>query len=139
MLYFCLAAAAFSLSQFQIFWEARKLKTIVYKATSLKVLLRLQIKPLPGNSSRTESMTMQDVSERENMQQNNMPEIQKSEFLYVSIVIHKQLNYLCHVLSPPKQVSNVIKNDQLNGIMKIQWLRQTACLVLFEIVSPFHT
>ena len=55
-------------------------------------------------------MTTQDVSERENnMRQNNMPEIQKSEFLYVSIVIHKQLNYLCHVLSPPKQVSNVIK------------------------------
>ena len=24
-------------------------------------------------------------------------------------VIHQQLNYLCHVLSPPKQVSNVIK------------------------------
>ena len=57
------------LLQFQIFWEARRLKTIVYKATSLKVVLRLQIKTLPGNSSRMESMTTQDVSKRENMRQ----------------------------------------------------------------------
>ena len=62
----------------------------------------------------------------------------KSEFLYVSIVIHKQLNYLCHVLSPPKQVSNVIKKwpakwDHEDSMAKAD------CLVLFEIVSPAHT
>ena len=79
MLYFCYAVAAFSLSQFQMFLEARGLKTTLYQAASLKVVQRLQFKTTPrGNSSRVESMTMQDVSEL--LLENNMPEIQESEF-----------------------------------------------------------
>ena len=41
VLYFCHVAAAFSLSEFQTFLEARGLKTTIYKAASLKVVLRL--------------------------------------------------------------------------------------------------
>ena len=45
VLYFC---HAFSLSQFHVFLEARGLKTTVYKAASLKVVLWLQINTAPG-------------------------------------------------------------------------------------------
>ena len=75
VLYFCVVAAVFSVSQCQ---EAQRLKTTNHKAIRLKVVLRLQIKLLPGNSSRMESMTTWNVSELQ--LENNIPEIQESEF-----------------------------------------------------------
>ena len=85
-----------------MFLEHRGLKTTIYKAASLKVVLRLQ--PLPGNSSRMESMTAQYVSEL-------LQEIQESEFCML-LVTHKQLKLPvpCPLPTNAKQVSNAIKN-----------------------------
>ena len=77
VLYFCHVAAAFSLSEFQTFLEARGLKTNIYKAASLKVVLRATVKLI-----RSPRITTQDVSEL--LRENNMLEIQVSCVCYYS-------------------------------------------------------
>ena len=136
MLYFCLAAAAsFSISNF---FGRSKADNYRYKQPVWKsYCMQLQYKSLPGNSSRNYGEYGNARCEWTRKQHARKQHAWNSKqwVLYVTIVIHKQLNYRCHVLSPPKQVSNAIKKWDHEDSMAI---RQTASLYLQLCLRPTY-